>query len=101
MAPLLCYCHFARLLGLVMNNKSLGSQHLPYPSHLLQFEAGISSRQETLSSEPKYGVITHTLVTSADPTHSDEPAKKMKKIDLPNTGEGYAYHFLTGCTCNI
>ena len=61
MAPLLCYCHFARLLGLVMNNKSLGSQHLPYPSHLLQSlkQAYLQDRRPSQASQIMEWSHTH------------------------------------------
>ncbi len=64
-----------------------------YVTVMTDFEAGISSRQETLLTKSKFGVITHTLITSADPTNSDEPPEKREKIDLPIMEEGYARCF--------
>ena len=46
-----------------------------------EFEAGISSTQETLSTETKYGVISHTLVTSTDSVQASEPPTKHMKVD--------------------
>ena len=43
---------------------------------------------ETVSSEPQYGVITHTLINTLDSTF-EAPAKKRKIVDPPNFKEGY------------
>jgi len=66
-------------------------------SLIAEFEAGISSKQETLSTEPKYGVITLTLFTSAEPMHGDEPPEKRKKVATTNMEKGY----VSCCVCSM
>ena len=43
---------------------------------------------ETVSSEPQYGVITHTLINSPDPIF-EAPPEKSQRIFPPNFKPGY------------
>lgn len=60
---------------------------LPH-SLVKEFEDGIKLSMETVSSEPQYGVITHTLINSPDPT-LEAPPEKCQRIVPPNFKPGY------------
>ena len=74
----------------------MGSQHdlswepaSSVPQSLIkEFEQGIQLSRETVSSEPQYGVITHTLINSSDHTF-EAPPEKRQRIVPPTFKVGY------------
>ena len=99
---LLCCCHshlcFLQVAWVGCEQEITWKLASTVPQSLIaEFEAGISSKQETLSTEPKYGVITHSLFTSAEPMHGDEPPEKRKKVATTNMEKGY----VSCCVCSM
>lgn len=58
-----------------------------------EFEEGITSSMETLSSEKKYGVIAYTTVNTPTVTAEVPPKKRQKLVDVPSISEGYSYTY--------